>query len=164
MKQLRITLLTILASLSLNMLYAEEPKVTVTTRAEWLQLDYSVSRQALVDMTPEQKQLFWIDKINETLQFDWNPEERRHLNRVITWLKENPGAFENGKSEEELKYVEDFLMQWAKTAEQELGWSKKLIAALLTTGNSLKDKSGDIIFLKGQVSICGDHECGKPEE
>ena len=55
-------------------------------------------------------------------------------------------------------------MQWAKTAEQELGWSKKLIAALLTTGNSLKDKSGDIIFLKGQVSICGDHECGKPEE
>lgn len=114
------------------------------TRKEWLELDEGVNRAAYVAFTPEQKFLFWKEKITEVLTLDWNEAEKKHLELLYETISDNPQWFTYDflKNEEEQEKFELFTYKWFETAQNNFGWDKKLIGSMVARGNKMLNKHG----------------------
>lgn len=57
-------------------------------RDAWLNLDEEYKRPAFNALTPEQKLLFWKDKLKEVMtSFEWSEPERQHLMKMYRYLE-----------------------------------------------------------------------------
>ena len=64
-------------------------------RDAWLNLDEEYKRPAFNALTPEQKLLFWKDKLKEVMtSFEWSEPERQHLMKMYRYLEEHPDIYE----------------------------------------------------------------------
>lgn len=55
-------------------------------RDAWLNLDEEYKRPAFNALTPEQKLLFWKDKLKEVMtSFEWSEPERQHLMKMYRY-------------------------------------------------------------------------------
>ncbi|MDR0895719.1 MAG: bacteriocin fulvocin C-related protein [Prevotellaceae bacterium] len=113
-------------------------------RNQWLQLGENVKRASFIAFTAKQKQLFWEQKIEEILVFDWNANEKEHLERLLSMIKEHPQWFEDAylRVESNRKEFEILTFKWADYARNQLGWSKDLVGNIIASGNRLIDKTG----------------------
>ncbi len=123
------------------------------TRADWLKLDYTVSKAVLRAFTPEQKVAFWKDKIAETLQLDWSLEERAHIEKLYAWIDGNIEMFSAPSDKSKQDKAQEFFLKWAEEGETKFGWPKQLPLAIAVSGNRLSNKEGDLIPLRGES--CG---------
>ncbi|MDR2410803.1 MAG: bacteriocin fulvocin C-related protein [Bacteroidales bacterium] len=116
------------------------------SREDWLRLDERVNRAAYVAFTSEQKQEFWIQKFQEVLSLDWNELEKSHIEILSQKILDNPNWFLDGFSQNEAMYeeFEIFTFKWMESAEENLGWDKNLIGAIVASGNKLLDTKGKI--------------------
>ena len=63
-------------------------------REAWLQLDEDYKRPAFNALTPEQKLLFWKDKLKEVMaSFNWSDGEMKHLIKLYQYLEEHPDLY-----------------------------------------------------------------------
>jgi hypothetical protein len=115
------------------------------TRGDWLQLDEGVNRAVYAAFTPEQKQEFWLQKLQEVLSLDWNESEKNHINVLHQALLDNPQWFSaNFHKEEDFEAFEIFAYKWVEYSKDDLGWGEELIGATVFTGNKLLDVAGSI--------------------
>ena len=115
-------------------------------RNDWLQLDESVSRAAYAAFTPEQKFLFWKEKITEVLALDWNEQEKQHIDLLYETISNNPQWFATDfrKNEEELEMLELFEYKWIENAKDILGWDMIIIGAIAASGNKMLNTKGEL--------------------
>jgi hypothetical protein len=114
------------------------------SREDWLKLDENVNRAAFVAFTPNQKQLFWQEKMNEVLSLDWSDAEKNHLQKLYAMIANNPQWFADDslEDERECERFDILTFEWRNYAEEELGWTKYQIGSIVASGNRLTNKSG----------------------
>lgn len=120
--------------------------IQTMTRAEWTGLNENLIRPVYRAFTPEQKKVFWVERLNEIQTFDWSTEEKKHIVKFIDFIKQYPNIFEGNIVENDDLYeiFDRFTYEWMSCAEKELGWNKKLIYAIAADGHRLKNKEGDL--------------------
>jgi hypothetical protein len=126
-----------------------QTEIQTMSRENWLKLDETLKRPVYEKFTGKQRYLFWIDKINEVIQsFDWNELETIHLNLLLNTVSKNPKWFENDGIESlEKPYkeaFETFVSSWNEYAKDTLCWEKRLIGAIVASGNKVLNKTGEI--------------------
>jgi len=129
-------------------------------RSKWLELDERVSRAVYIAFAPEQKQIFWQQKIQEVLSLNWNESEKEHIVAFYETVKSNPDWFDLDTSIRE-KCFEDFELfkyRWTEYAKEELGWTLSQIASIAYTGNKMIDESGKIQFKNNGLRLKSDSE------
>ena len=114
------------------------------TRSDWLNLDENVKQAAYVAFTPEQKQTFWLEKMQEVLLLGWNEVEKVHLESLYKMILDNPQWFSLGFSENkhELEKFELFTYKWVEYAKDDLEWDDILIFSITVYKYKLLDKTG----------------------
>jgi hypothetical protein len=104
-------------------------------RKEWLEIgDINYQRAAYRTYTAEQKQTLWIGKICEVLDnVGWTPQERKHIEALLSIVKENLKVFDSNVDQKKMDRVEVDLYRWKEYAIEELKWSPELLYALVNT-------------------------------
>lgn len=114
-------------------------------RSQWNYLDEGKKRAAYVSFTPEQKIAMWEGKCEQILTLDWSEKEREHIYTFRKFIDSHHEYFHGSKlSKSQNRKLEAFASAWSEKAEQELGWSKKLIYSIIASPNNLLDKQGNI--------------------
>lgn len=121
-------------------------EIHLLNRAEWKDLDLELRIPVYRAFTQEQKQTFWIQKVEETMELNWNSEEMAHLQKLLDYFQCNPQIFADDfiENEEEFCEFDKFQYEWCAYAETELGWSKNLTYSIIADGNRIKDKNGTL--------------------
>lgn len=123
--------------------------IRTMSRSNWLKVDESMKRAVYSAFTPEQKQIFWKEKLQKVLvDKQWSPEEYNHLQLLketidvhIEWFDEK-GVEHNEKAYDEFKI---FAYEWVEYASNKLKWSELQIAAIAASGKDLKIINGEIV-------------------
>ena len=116
------------------------------TRTDWLNLDARVNRAVYIALTPEQKYLFWKEKMVEVLALDWNEVEKKHIESLYETISDNPQWFaaDFRKNEKEQENFELFTYKWIEHAKDNLGWDMKLIGSMIASGNKMLNTRGTL--------------------
>lgn len=114
-------------------------------RSEWLDLDYSKQKASIIAFTPEEKQNFWLEKLNEVLTLKWNDEEKKHITELYNWVSQNPKVFEKTNIDC-IEYIdfEKFMYEWSEKGKAKFGWDMQTISAIAMDGNKMIDITGNI--------------------
>lgn len=112
-------------------------------RSDWNLLEEDYKRAAYAAFTQEQRVALWLEKIEQVLTLDWSDEEVEHILELKDFILSHQNWF-HGKelTEVQANEVELFGYEWMTKGEENLGWDKKLIYALIGSANNLVDKSG----------------------
>lgn len=116
--------------------------IRVMTRKEWITMDETLKSTVLSAFSPNQKQRFWIEKIDEVLNLDWNNDEREHIEKLRSAVRQNSHWFSDEWSESEDDTFDLFEYQWVEYAREILQWTDKQIGAIAYTGNEMLSKDG----------------------
>lgn len=139
-------------------------EVRVMTRSEWLELeDTETERACYRAFTTEQRQKFWIDKLNEVLSLDWNDKEGKHIEEMLSFVAGNERIFSETHSDMDFEDIVDkFIYLWIEEGKEQLGWSDKIVYAIIATGNIMEDKHGNIsnINYRQNIETRADADCG----
>jgi hypothetical protein len=122
-------------------------------RAEWLEIGNIVyQRAAYHGYKPEQKQALWIGKVNDVLDnVEWTQQERKHIENLLTVIKENPKVFESNAGQEDMDKVEIDLYRWTEYAKDELKWTPELLYSIIGTPEAMT--SGRQIVSSKKIGI-----------
>ena len=117
------------------------------TRNDWLNLDENIKRAAYTAFTPEQKFLFWKEKMNEVLTLDWNEAEVILIELMYKTISNNPQwfAIDFLKNEEAYESFELFIYKWVENAEN-LGWNNSVIGSMIASGNKMLNTKGELLI------------------
>jgi hypothetical protein len=118
------------------------------SREDWLKLDENVKRSTLAAFTPNQKQIFWKEKMNEVLSLDWSDVEKNHIQKLYAMIANNPQWFADDflENERELERFEIFTFEWQDYAEEKLGWNGNQIGSIIASGNKLTNITGTLEY------------------
>lgn len=136
------------------------------SRKDWLKKSPSVSTAIYRAFSPEQRKAFWKDKFLELRSLEWSKEEISHLCKLEDFAFSHTFVFSGEvMTENQQDEIELFFYKWQKEAIEKFGWSKKLCIAIVATGYSLKDKTGEIVVpqdnaLKIQTMSDKGKDCG----
>jgi len=139
--------------------------IQMMTRNDWLKLGEDVKRAAYIAFTPEQKFIFWKEKLIEVLALNWNEAERKHLELMYKTISENPQWFADdfSKNEVEWEKFEQFTYRWRETAEADFGWDRDNIRPMIASGNKMLNTKGELQINAGTTislrSSADDCEC-----
>lgn len=115
-------------------------------REAWLQLDEDYKIPAFNALMPEQKLLFWKDKLKEVMtSFEWNDAEMKHLMKLYQYMESHPNLYTQEFANDSIqeKSFDVFVATWITDAMIDYEWSEELIYGILFTGNRLLDKGGN---------------------
>ncbi|MGM9568920.1 MAG: bacteriocin fulvocin C-related protein [Phascolarctobacterium sp.] len=121
-------------------------EVQTLSRSEWKQLTENFKVPVYRAFTLEQRATFWNEKLTEALTLGWSNIEKEHIQSLITFINEHQ-KYLNGYdsiSDEDKNIFDIFIYQWIDFAKTNLGWSNKLIFAMLASGDSLLDTNGTL--------------------
>lgn len=126
-------------------------------RDAWLNLDEEYKRPAFNALTPEQKLLFWKDKLKEVMtSFEWSEPERQHLMKMYRYLEEHPDIYEPDFFADSIREenFDKFIATWTVDAMIDYEWTEELLYGILYTGNRMTDKEGhfQIVHKKRVIS------------
>lgn len=128
---------------------ANVDQVHVMTRAQWKGLSESVNRAVYRAFTPEQRIKFWQEKFAEVKRLDWSDAEINHIQKAEDFLNSHHNLFRKGRLDnDDLDELDAFFYKWAKDAEREFGWDKKVVYSIVATGNEVKDTKGNLVVRK----------------
>lgn len=128
-------------------------EIRVMTRADWLRVDDTKKRVVYRAFSAEQKQMFWVEKIDKILLAnEWEEDESNHflllkeaVKNHLYWF--NPKGIEvDERTFDEFKI---FAYQWLEYARNELKWDEFLIGSIVATGNDLEFVDGNIVNNEG---------------
>lgn len=127
-------------------LWVKENKQTIDVMStnEFLSLERDYQKASYIAFSSKQREFLWVSKITETLQLNWNENEKMHLEKLLVVLKEYSRIFEKDCPEEYKDEFKVWVYQWIKDGEEAFNWSPKLIKNLLSSPNQLLNKDGDI--------------------
>lgn len=114
-------------------------------REAWLQLDEDYKRPAFNALTPEQKLLFWKDKLKEVMaSFNWSDGEMKHLIKLYQYLEEHPDLYTEESLNDSIQNetFANFVRQWKDDAIVNLNWTEEQIYGMACTGNRMINKEG----------------------
>ena len=115
-------------------------------REAWQQLDEDYKNPAFNALTPDQKLLFWKDKLKEVMTtLEWNEAEIRHLMKLYQYLDEHPDLYTEDFSNDSIQQAtfDEFIRTWTVDAMFDYEWTEELIYGILYTGNRMIDKEGN---------------------
>ena len=115
-------------------------------REKWLQLDEDYKNPAFNALTPDQKLLFWKDKLKEVMTtLEWNEAEMRHLAKLYQYLEEHPDLYTEDFAKDSLQQAnfDKFIRIWTADAMIDYEWTEEMIYGILYTGNRMTDKKGN---------------------
>ena len=141
--------------------------IRVMTRANWLEIDDSKKRVVYRAFSAEQKQDFWVEKIDKILlENQWEENESAHILLLKDSVKEHLNWFDAKGIEADEKTFDEFKIfayQWLEYARNELKWDEFLIGAIVATGNDLVMENGKVknsmlssnrVILKKREEVC----------
>jgi hypothetical protein len=118
------------------------------TRENYLHIRSADYRSAVyAAFSPEQKRQFWIEKLQETLELDWNDKERGHIKSLL-YFAQNSGIFRRELTKDD----EIFEYKWTKYAEEELNWSDEIISSIGWNLYPVVNKTGEVRVSGNSVS------------
>lgn len=121
-------------------------------RAEWLQTNSVLKAAVLRAFTPEQKEAFWRNKIQETLELNWTQEERSHIQKLIKFIDQYSELFSMRKlTEEQEDFVDMFFYKWQEEGLQQCGWDSTIGLAIAVSGYPLKNTAGELLVVEDSV-------------
>ncbi|NLX65183.1 MAG: bacteriocin fulvocin C-related protein [Bacteroidales bacterium] len=134
-------------------------------RAEWLEIgNIDYQRAAYRGYKPEQKQALWINKVNDVLSnIEWTQQERKHIENLLTVIKESPKVFENSAGQEEMDKVEIELYRWTEYAKEELKWTPELLYSLIGTPEAMNSGKQLISGKKTGIRLKNGGESTQPD-
>lgn len=115
-------------------------------REAWMQLDEQYKHPAFNALTPEQKLLFWKNKLTEVMtSFDWNTAEMEHLMILYKYFEEHPDLYTEESMNDSIAndHFARFCYRWKNDAMIDLDWTEEQIYAIACTGNRMISKDGD---------------------
>lgn len=133
-------------------------------RADWNNLDEAHKQAAYVAFTQEQRVLLWLGKIEQVLTLQWSNEEVGHILRLKDFITSHQKWFNDEiLTEDQENELLLFGYQWMEKAK-ELGWTKTLSYAIITTPNNLIDKEGNIEFISNHKRVLSRSEATKKKD
>ena len=120
--------------------------ISLMDRQAWLKLSEEYKKPAFNAFTPEQKLLFWKNKLEEVLKtFTWNKNEIAHILKLYAYLDEHPNMYEEEIMNDSLEHdrFARFAYKWKNDAYIDLNWSEELVYAIACTGHTMLDKEGN---------------------
>lgn len=120
--------------------------ISLMDRQAWLKLSEEYKKPAFNAFTPEQKLLFWKNKLEEVLKtFTWNKNEIAHILKLYAYLDEHPNMYEEEIMNDSLEHERfaRFAYKWKNDAYIDLNWSEELVYAIACTGHTMLDKEGN---------------------
>lgn len=129
--------------------------IRVMTRSDWNNLDENRKMACYAAFTTEQRISFWKEKFDNVLNLNWNSEEMEHIKLLQNFVESHCDFFDREKqmTDEDYEVVELFAYRWKQKAEEDLGWSDKLIKALIADGNEIVDKNGTTLFIQPNLAV-----------
>lgn len=134
-------------------------------RPQWKTLSASKKRAAYVAFTPQQKIIFWKEKLTDVMALDWTKDELEHIKLVYDFIDEHQDYFtDKGLSDEQLNVLDLFFYKWVEFARNELGWNMETIVSIAASGNDVipeNIKSSRVIkdFSDENISYIDDCHC-----
>lgn len=125
--------------------------IRVMTRSEWNELDEDYKGGAYGAFTPEQKQQFWLEKLDHAMELDWTIEEKEHIAALKNAVIENPIWLNPERTETDYEAYQLFEYKWVEYAQEVLGWTTEQIAGIAYSGNNLLNTQG--LVLKTEESM-----------
>lgn len=122
--------------------------IRVMTRANWLEIDDSKKRVVYRAFSAEQKQDFWVEKIDKILlENQWKENESEHILLLKGAVQEHLNWFDAKGIEADEKTFDEFKIfayQWLEYARNELKWDEFLIGSIVATGDDLVMENGKV--------------------
>lgn len=128
-------------------------KISKMTYYDIVEYDSEAYQKAIyINLAPDLKAKFWVDKVADVLTLPWNEAERAHLIELQNIFASN-GVYwhegmANAKSEEERdKFraeMESKTDPWIEYAKETLGWDKDLLGGIVATTAKLLDTKGTL--------------------
>jgi len=122
-------------------------EIKLMTRADFLAIgDIVYMRAAYTAFSPNQKQALWIGKIEEVLKLDWTEQEYLHIQSILELIKNKSFFSLKDRDPEAFDKEELEIYKWTEYAQEELGWDKKFLYALIATPQEMSaDKTLKVI-------------------
>lgn len=116
-------------------------EISKMSRDNWLDLQDSEYKMATyLAFTPEQKYLFWKEKISEVLSLDWNADEKEHIQSLESYIEQHKDYFNPETLDEDS--FDKYMYLWFEKAKDELNWSSDVLYAMVVSGEIMMDKEG----------------------
>lgn len=113
-------------------------EIQVFTRNDWKEFDPVRKKGVYNAFTPKQKIQFWLDKMKEIKQLDWNKKEILHIQKVEDYIHSHKVIFDSeSRNQNDMDDMEIFFYKWKEYALNELGWSLETIYSIAATGESI---------------------------
>ena len=134
-------------------------------RSDWNKLDEAHKNAAYVAFTQGQRVLLWKGKIEQVLSLGWSENETNHIKELQNFIDQNP-VYLQGKrlTEQQANQLDLFAYKWMTKAENDFGWDKKLIYAIIASANNLIDKDGNIEIHTHQKRVLRSGESGSTSD
>ncbi len=107
-------------------------------RVQWKSLPTEMKKTAaFIVFTPEQKFVFWKEKLTETMSLDWTEAEKKHIKKVCDFVVSHPELFDDEMSDDLRNEMDLFFYKWTEQAKSEFNWSKETIGCIISNGNEV---------------------------
>lgn len=129
---------------------------------ELSQMELEYQRAAFKALNANQRQGFWVEKIKETANLDWDKKEKAHIGFLLTEILSNshwfiPDYFKDNQDEYDKFLI--FFYKWIEYGKEKLNWNDNIIHSIIGTlkAPSMKDETDvstvdtDIIRLKSDT-------------
>ncbi|MBR1378183.1 MAG: bacteriocin fulvocin C-related protein [Bacteroidaceae bacterium] len=115
------------------------------TRAEWLGLNRGYAIATYRAFTPQQKVIFWQEKLAEVKQLPWSEDELRHIEQVEQFINVHHGFFyKETLTEDENDEIDIFFYKWMQQGIENYGWDKLVALSIAATGYKVKNTLGEL--------------------
>lgn len=135
-------------------------------REAWLQLDEDYKNPAFNALTPDQKLLFWKDKLKEVMTtLEWNEAEMRHLMKLYQYLDEHPDLYTKESLNDSIQNdaFARFAYQWKNDAMIDLNWTEEQIYGIANTGNRMTNRDGTYAIVQKKRNLTKSESIKTPD-
>lgn len=127
--------------------------IKIMTRSAWIELPENFKGPAFGAFNPDQKSLFWNERMKEILTLEWNEKEKDHLIMLHHAILNNNKWFDTENRTESInEEMLLFAFKWIDYAKEELKLNEKLIFSIVGSGNKMIDKSGEIYVVNKNMN------------
>ena len=118
-------------------------KIAKMTRPEWQELEEGYKWIVFTKLSAKQQYDFFRLKIEQVRDgFEWNEEEKEHIDRLYQFFIDNPDLY--GEERDDREEDQKFLQNWVAQAMEKLKWTPALIAGIGMDCEDLLDKEGNV--------------------
>ena len=120
-------------------------RIAKMTRPEWQELGEGYKWRVFGALSAKQKHEFFKLKIEQVRDsFEWNKEEKEHIDIIYQLLIDNPDMYSEKRDEQKATEIQEFLEKWVAQAMENLKWTPQLIQGMVMDCSDLVDKAGNV--------------------